>query len=532
MEFLIRLVALIMTAVCTVLNKFLDIILPCKKPNYPPIRDPILLKSVTELSTELRRGELKSVDLVSAYITRIREVNTALNAVVEDRFEEALNEAQLADDFIAKASSEFDRVALFTRYPLLGIPFSVKESCSVKGLSYEVGSIVRKNIKAPQDGDVVELLRAAGGIPMLVSANPEFCMSFETNTVAHGRCLNPYDLRRTTAGSSGGEAALNGSGSTPFGVGSDISGSIRLPAMFCGVFGHKPTGGLISVKGHFPNSATDKNMPKYLQIGPLTRFARDMPLLLEIMAGENKHLLKMNEPVALKDIKIHYAYGYSGLNALTHPMLDFDIKLSILRAVKCFEKAGMQPKQLDLKFLHNCMEVVLVALVDLKGIPSIVTQQAHRQPHMRLLVVEMFNSLIGHSLFTKEALFLELMKRLNALMFESHMEQYRKEAKTIKKQMSTILGNNGVLFVPTFHTSALCFNTSVLNFTGIDIVLLFNVLGFPSTHVPMGLNQRGMPIGFQVIAAPYQDKLCLQIAAELEGAFKGWVPPVPHQLAK
>uniref|UniRef100_A0A6P4F7I1 LOW QUALITY PROTEIN: fatty-acid amide hydrolase 2-B-like n=1 Tax=Drosophila rhopaloa TaxID=1041015 RepID=A0A6P4F7I1_DRORH len=197
-----------------------------RKPKYPGIRNPLLKKSVVELVTQLRRGEITSVELVSAYIARVQEVNPSLNAVVEDRFEAALQDARLADQFIAKASSEFDRVALYTKYPILGIPFTVKESCGLKGLSFAVGSLARKNMKAAQDGDVVELVRAAGGIPLLVSANPEFCMSFETSNNIQGRCLNPYDLKRTSAGSSGGEGSLNGCGATTFGVGSEISGSI------------------------------------------------------------------------------------------------------------------------------------------------------------------------------------------------------------------------------------------------------------------------------------------------------------------
>lgn len=178
-----------------------------------------------------------------------------------------------------------------------------------------MGSVVRKGMKAPRDGEVVELMRAAGAIPLLVSATPEFCMSFETNTVANGRCRNPYDLSRTSGGSSAGEGALNGAGASLFGIGSDIAGSIRLPAMFCGVFGHKPTGGLTSIKGHFPSSLVDENLPNYLQLGPITRFARDMPLLLEIMAGDNKHKLKLNEPVPLNELQVGYKdalkYEYS-----------------------------------------------------------------------------------------------------------------------------------------------------------------------------------------------------------------------------
>ncbi|EDW84914.1 uncharacterized protein Dwil_GK14375 [Drosophila willistoni] len=529
MEIITRLFAFVLNGLGIIVNKLLDLLQSRKKPTYPGIRNPLLTKSVIELSTELRRGVISSVDLVEAYIARVREVNPSLNAVIEERFDAALKDAKLADDLIARASSQYDRVALYTRYPILGIPFTVKESCSVKGLSYTVGSVIRKNMKAPKDGDVVELLRAAGGIPLLVSSNPEFCMSFETNSVLHGRCVNPYDLNRTSAGSSGGEAALNGSGASPFGVGSDISGSIRLPSMFCGVFGHKPTGGLTSVKGHFPYSSIDENFNSLLQIGPITRFARDLPLLLEIMAGGNKEKLKMEEPLELKDIKIYYAYGYSRFNYITHPSVDFDIKMSITKAVKCFEKAGLQTKELDLQFLSNSFELALVGLLDLKGLPSVVTQQAHRQPSMRLLIIEQFNSIIGHSLFTKESIFLELMQRLNALMATGNMQQYREETKQIKEHMINLLGENGVLFMPTFHTSALCFNTSLVNVPGMDSLVLFNILGLPATHVTMGLNSRGMPIGFQVIAAPFKDKLCLKIAMELEGAFNGWVPPVPHQ---
>ncbi|KAH8312646.1 hypothetical protein KR044_011963 [Drosophila immigrans] len=530
MEVLLRILAFILIYVCMLVDKIFEFFNPRIAPNYPPIKDPLLLKSVIELIFDLKRNQLTSEHLVKVYIARVREVNPSLNAVVEERFEEALQEARHADELIASAKTEFDRVALFTRYSLLGIPFTVKESCGVKGLSFAVGSVVRKGMKAPRDGDVVELVRAAGGIPLLVSANPEFCMSFETNTVLNGACLNPYDLARSPGGSSGGEAVLNGCGASTFGIGSDISGSIRLPAMFCGVYGHKPTGGLTSVQGHFPYSTQDEKFPNMLQIGPITRFARDMPLLLEIMAGDNKHKLQMATPVPLKDIKVHYAYSYSDSNSLTHPDVHPEIKLAIARAIKCFAKADLQIEPLDMGFLDNSLEIALVGLLDLKGIPSIVTQQAHRLPKTRLLCVEFFNAIIGHSLFTKEAIFLELMQRFNGFMKPEHMQQYRDEAQTIKAHLTELLGDRGVLLLPTFHTTALNFHTSLFHITGVDNLLIFNVLGFPATQVAMGYSQRGMPIGIQVVAAPYQDKLCLQIAAELEVAFHGWAPPVRHQL--
>lgn len=100
------------------------------------------------------------------------------------------------------------------------------------------------------------------------------------------------------------QGSLNGSGASTFGLASDISGSIRLPSLFCGVFGHKPTGGLVSARGHFPYSEQEAEFPYYLQMGPITRFARDMPLLLQIMAGENAAKLKFDEGVNLSKIKV------------------------------------------------------------------------------------------------------------------------------------------------------------------------------------------------------------------------------------
>lgn len=101
------------------------------------------------------------------------------------------------------------------------------------------------------------------------------------------------------------KGSLNGAGASPFGVASDVSGSIRLPALYCGVFGHKPTGGLVPVQGHFPYSHTDAKFAQFLQMGPITRFAQDMPLLVQIMAGKNAHKLKFEEGVKLNELKVN-----------------------------------------------------------------------------------------------------------------------------------------------------------------------------------------------------------------------------------
>ncbi|XP_017489227.1 PREDICTED: fatty-acid amide hydrolase 2-like [Rhagoletis zephyria] len=524
MLIIVRTIMAIGNVICFITNTLVNWFLPHKRPTYPPIEDELLLKSVGELVLELRQKKITSHQLVQAYIIRIQAVNPSLNAVLENRFEHALKDAKHADSLISKANNE-QLVALFARYPLLGIPFTVKESVGLKGLSFVVGNIYRKNIKCEHDSKVVERLRSAGCIPLLVSASPEFCMSYETNTKMNGKCRNPYDLNRVSGGSSGGEGALNGAGATPFGLASDIGGSIRLPAMFCGVFGHKATGGLLSVEGSFPYT-DDPVFPQYLTTGPITRFAKDLPILLQVMAGENIEKLKFNEPVQLKDIKIYYTYGFNGCAALVHPPTEFDIQLAITKAVKCFEKGGLTTAKVKLDKFAHAREIGLGALSAIRGIPSVTTQNT---PKIRTLIWQLLLSLIGKSVHNRDALFMEWMRLKKVYMSTEELEELRIEGEALKEELQ-MLGNNGVLFLPTFPTSTFAFNTGTLNLVGVGLMLLFNILGLPATHVNMGLNKRGLPIGFQVVAAPYQDKLCLQIAAELEGAFGGWVPPLPNDI--
>lgn len=178
---------------------------------------------------------------------------------------------------------------------------------------------------------------------MLVSNTPEYCTSWECTNLLTGRALNPYDRRRTAGGSSGGEVfpttfihrfrarghmlsvlarnrqieygpffschiqgALNGCGATPFGIGSDVGGSIRVPALFNGIFGHKPTARVLSIKGHFPMSS-DESFADFLVVGPMCRYAKDLPLLVQVMAGPNATQLRLNDPLSTKDIKVSEA---------------------------------------------------------------------------------------------------------------------------------------------------------------------------------------------------------------------------------
>eukprot|EP00736_Rhodelphis_marinus_P007187 Rmarinus@m.3357 len=242
----------------------------------PEAGDELLQKSASELRNLLKNGSITSRELVEAYIKRALYTHPHINALVHTRFDEALQEADEAD----KRFSAFRRTpgsAEDGLPPLLGIPCSVKENFTVTGCPNTSGLLARKDVLCEADAPVVQRLRAAGAIILGVTNVSELCMWMETYNYVYGLTRNPYDKRRIVGGSSGGEAALVGAGAVPFGVGSDVGGSIRLPAFFNGVFAHKPSPGLIPNTGQHPPADTLVGN-KILSTGPICRYAEDLPL--------------------------------------------------------------------------------------------------------------------------------------------------------------------------------------------------------------------------------------------------------------
>lgn len=236
----------------------------------------LLTLSAVQLAQRIRAREVRARAVLDAHIERIEYVNPKLNALVKARFEQARAEADAAD-------ARIEREDAAQLPPLLGVPCTIKECLAFEGMPHTAGLISRKGVVAQADAPVVARVRAAGAIPMGVSNLSELCIWMESFNRVYGRTNNPYDLKRTVGGSSGGEGALVGSGASPFGVGSDFGGSIRMPAFFNGIFGHKPSGGLVPPLGQYP-------LPRgvglrYLSVGPLTRHAEDSMPLLRILAG-------------------------------------------------------------------------------------------------------------------------------------------------------------------------------------------------------------------------------------------------------
>ncbi|XP_044757515.1 fatty-acid amide hydrolase 2-like [Coccinella septempunctata] len=490
----------------------LDIIrLFYKKKICPPITNELLLLSASEVAEKIRKREVSSETIVRSYIERISEVNPLLNAVIDERFDEALEESKHVENILNSVSMK----ELKDNYPLLGVPFTVKGSLAVEGLDHSAGVKLKQKI-ALKNATAVQKLMDAGAIPLLVSNTPEFCLNWETTNKLIGRTNNPYDLRRTVGGSTGGEAALLSAAASLIGIGSDVAGSLRIPMHYCGVWGHKPSPRLISLDGHYPK-CPEEEWPDVFQVGPVSRYASDLSTIFELMVEPNMKS-RLKQPVDLRKLKVYY------LKEIRNPLVsraNADTKRAVEKVVNYFnnytEKSVAEEINSDmLKFAseYSYFRLLLVDNVDN------LFEGKGEGAHMELL---RFLFCMSQSVFT--TIGYGLLRWWTSTFPEYYKKKTLDDLDALKKEMLELLNDQSVLIMPTFTKEAAFHGDVLKRLFDYGYCGIFNALGLPSTDCPVMQTEEGLPIGIQVIGAPYCDRLCLAVAKEIEKAFGGWKPP-------
>ncbi|MBF6591940.1 MAG: amidase, partial [Ktedonobacterales bacterium] len=214
--------------------------------------------SARELAGRIARGEVTAVEAVEAHIARIEQVNPAINAVVVMRYERARAEARAADQ--ARARDE-------ALGPLHGVPITIKESLDLTGTPATFGIPTRARVLATADDLYVARMRAAGAIILGKTNVAQLLLYIESDNPVYGRTNNPWNAARAVGGSSGGQAALLAAGGSPLGLGTDIGGSLRYPATFCGIASIKPTAGRTPDQGRFSAHLGQRAIVS--QVGPM-----------------------------------------------------------------------------------------------------------------------------------------------------------------------------------------------------------------------------------------------------------------------
>ncbi len=475
--------------------------------------NPMLTRSGKELAGLIRKRERSSREVVESHIEQIREVNPVINAVVRDRFDQALREAEAADEMTA-------RVPAADLPPFHGVPCTIKEAFRLSGMPHTSGLVARGERVANDDATAVDRMRRAGAIPLGVTNVSELCMWMESNNKVYGRTCNPYNPERTVGGSSGGEGAVIAAGGSPFGLGSDVGGSIRMPAFFNGVFGHKPTGGLVPNTGQYP--LPENEVERYCTSGPLARRAEDLMPLLGILAGPDGIeagclSLELGKPedVNLRGMNV-YVPEIRGTPAVSGELLQVRED-----AAAFLGRQGAHVQAVSLKSLGRSMEIWSSMMGAAEG-KSFRELMGNGKPfHSSWELARWFT---GRSPHTLPGIVLTIMERISGLV-PSMAGKFVEQGRQLREELSGLLGPDGVFLYPPYTSAAPKHNKPLWPPFNWVYTAILNVMELPVTQVPMGLDREGLPLGVQVAGNHGRDHVTIAVALALEKEFGGWVPP-------
>ena len=441
--------------------------------------------------------QVSSVELVTAHLNQIQQINSQLNAVVELLSESAILEAKKADEALAAGA---------VCGPLHGVPFSIKDSIDVLGLKTTAGTLGRRNTPpAVADATLVHRLRGAGGIPLAKTNLPDLLFSFESDNLLYGRTNNPYDVTRTPGGSSGGESALIAAGGSPLGLGSDAAGSVRLPAAFCGIAGIKPTSGRLPRTGHVPPSGGW--LEAVWQIGPMARYTEDLVLAMRLLAGPDGSdftvpPIPLYEPADLKGLRIAF-FTDNGFARCTA-----EVQSAIRLCAEFLSKTGAIVEESRPPGIENAYELELAVLGadGAAGIDSYLRSAGSSELHPLL---------VG---------FLDHMRpfAVNTVKFGDRWAQWDEYRANLHRFFSVY----DAVLCPVYTQPALKHRDSLIetNFQGFSYTMAWNMSGNPAATVRCS-EHNGLPINVQVVTKRWQDLLALRICHAIETQFGGWKKP-------
>ena len=468
--------------------------------------------SAVALAAAIRLREVSAREAVEAHIEVLRRWQPKINAIAVERFDAARSEADAVDARLDSARPE-DELP-----PLLGVPCTIKEILNVDGLPHTAGLVGRRDIRATTTAPAAARLLEAGAILLGLTNVPELALWFETENRLYGRTSNPYDVRRTAGGSSGGCAAAIGCGGVPFSLGTDLGGSIRVPAFCCGVFGHKPSVGLVPQTFEYPG--VEGEAKRMLAVGPLCRGAEDLMPLMRILSGPDG-IDPMAVDVALGDPA---AVSLDGLRVLIAERCFVGrIRRELLeareRAADALVAAGARVERVELPQMRTMLEPTLATLSDGGKLTlAAVLQAGGVEP---LTLREVLRSRGKHTVPLR---LWSLADRLSDAASPRRMARLVRRGREFADELAATVGD-GVLLHPPLPTLAPKHRRTYGRLLFFQPAGIFNLAGLPVTEVPLGLSRSGLPLGVQVAAGPYRDHVAIAAALALERAFGGWSPP-------
>jgi len=460
---------------------------------------PIWQWSATGIVAATRNGEVSCREVVESVVARMREVNPRLNAVTLDLGDSAIEAATALDGRRARGEAPG---------PLFGVPVTIKDNVDVCGQRTPNGVRGLADLIAPDDSPVVKNLVDAGAVIVGRTNAPEFSMRATTNNALYGLTLNPWDARISCGGSSGGAGAAVAAGIGAIAHGNDIGGSIRFPALHCGIAGLKPTPGRIPA--YLPSASAERPMISSLMSvqGPLARSVADLHLALGPMSARDPRD-PWWVPAPLEGPPAPHRVGLvDSIPGLATPPF---VAESLHAAARALEQAGYTVEPVEVPDLMAAGELAL----------RLLTTDMRQQilPAAKRLGSEQIKWYFD-AWFAAVAPFEDVGEYLDAIAARS----------TLLRKWLLLLERHPLILIPQRMGPLLEVDEDLRSaehlrelLRGFAPSVTFNFLGLPSAMVPTGLHD-GLPTGVQLVAGRYREDLCLEAAGAVERALGTLVP--------
>jgi amidase len=477
--------------------------------------------TIVELNEALQGRKISATELVDHTIARIEALDRRLNAVVVRDFERAREAAAVVDVTLARGE----------RRPLLGIPTTIKEAFNIRGLPTTWGSPQSRDFMPDEDALVVSRLKSAGAVMLGKTNVPTALADFQSYNDIYGTTNNPWDITRSPGGSSGGSAAAVAAGFGPLSFGSDIGGSLRVPAHFCGVYAHKPTFGIVPLRGYNPPPFAPTWSDGDLGVvGPLTRTAADLALALDAVAGPDEEHAGIGYRLELPRARHDNLSSFRVLVIDTHPLMPTDstVRAAIDRLSERLAKAGaiVARSSPSLPSLSESARLYMRLLASSKS-AGLSPEQYERMQRLAGALGPDDNSLGAER--TRGAI-LRHRDWIETDLARSRLEQ----------QWRLLFRDWDVVLYPPASVPAFPHDHS-LPIEGRNIVIdgkahpyydacfvwadPATTCGLPATAAPIDRSPTGLPIGAQIIGPYLGDRTTIAFAGLIEREFGGFTPP-------
>ncbi len=456
------------------------------------MQEEICFASATELAAKVRGKELSPVEVAQAHLERIEAINPAINAIVIPT-DDVLDRAREAEAAVM-AGEELG--------PLHGVPYTLKDCIETSGLPMTLGSKLFDSYVSQQDATVYTRLRDAGGILLGKTNMPEFALWWETDNLVFGRTNNPWDLERNPGGSSGGEAAAIATGLSPLGLGTDLGGSIREPANFCGIVGLKPTLGRVPYTNIEPQTIL-----RAIHVGPMARSVEDIALGLSILAGPDG-IDVYAPPVPVQDysdIEAVPSETRIGWSPTGGTPVDPEVQKVVEAAANALAEMGLNVE---------ATEIPALAEKD-SGLISSKMYLPEARHHMAPIIKGLESDLT------------ELLRQRYVDSPSVPFEEYLEAGvmwEELKREVAEYFSRYDLFICPTVPMPAYPHRQTEFNIGGETLLgrhalratVPWDLTGSPAISVPFGWSSEGMPIGVQIVGRHFDELTVLQAARALE----------------